>query len=49
MTASTRKGTLDLSSNAITVLERRYLVKDDQGAPAERHRAGRFPIARTSL
>src|SRR2546423_11491512 len=36
MTASTRAGTLDLSPNAITVLERRYLVKDDQGRPAER-------------
>src|SRR5437763_14359812 len=36
MTASTRLGTLDLSPNAITVLERRYLVKDDQGQPAER-------------
>jgi ribonucleoside-diphosphate reductase alpha chain len=35
MTASTRKGTLDLSPNAITVLERRYLVKDDRGAPVE--------------
>src|SRR2546428_10091 len=35
MTASTRKGTLDLSPNAITVLERRYLVKDDQGKPVE--------------
>ena len=36
MTASTRVGTLDLSPNAITVLERRYLVKDEQGRPAER-------------
>jgi len=26
MTASTRRGTLDLSPNAITVLERRYLL-----------------------
>src|SRR5512142_1187526 len=31
-----RKGTLDLSANALTVLERRYLVKDDQGKPVER-------------
>ena len=30
------KGTLDLSHNALTVLERRYLVKDDHGAPAEK-------------
>ena len=36
MTASTRTGTLDLSPNAITVLERRYLIKDDQGRPVER-------------
>ncbi|HZH79799.1 MAG TPA: adenosylcobalamin-dependent ribonucleoside-diphosphate reductase, partial [Gemmatimonadales bacterium] len=36
MTASTRSGTLDLSPNAVTVLERRYLVKDDQGRPVER-------------
>ena len=30
MTASRTKGKLDLSANALTVLERRYLVKDDQ-------------------
>jgi len=36
MTASSRTGTLDLSPNAVTVLERRYLVKDDQGTPVER-------------
>src|SRR2546425_2738028 len=35
MTVSTRKGMLDLTPNAITVLERRYLVKDDHGAPVE--------------
>jgi ribonucleoside-diphosphate reductase alpha chain len=35
MTGSTRRGTLDLSTNAITVLERRYLVKDDRGMPIE--------------
>src|SRR5436309_15669802 len=35
MTASTRKGMPDLTPNAITVLERRYLVKDDHGAPVE--------------
>jgi ribonucleoside-diphosphate reductase alpha chain len=35
MTASTRRGTIDLNPNAITVLERRYLVKDDRGMPIE--------------
>ena len=36
MTTSTPNTPLDLSSNALTVLERRYLVKDDQGQPVER-------------
>src|SRR2546427_12848056 len=36
MSASSRTGTLDLSPNAVTVLERRYLVKNDQGEPVER-------------
>jgi ribonucleoside-diphosphate reductase alpha chain len=35
MTASTPAGKLDLNANALTVLERRYLVKDDHGTPAE--------------
>jgi len=35
MTASTPAGKLDLNANALTVLERRYLVKDDHGQPAE--------------
>src|SRR6184192_880898 len=47
MTASTRVGTLDLSPNAITVLERRYLVKDDQGKPAERPEDLFWRVART--
>jgi ribonucleoside-diphosphate reductase alpha chain len=47
MTASTRLGTLDLSPNAITVLERRYLVKDDQGRPAERPEDLFWRVART--
>src|SRR5881296_1734827 len=47
MTASTRKGTLDLSANAITVLERRYLVKDDQGAPVEQPEDLFWRVART--
>src|SRR5438046_10765826 len=47
MTASTRKGTLDLSPNAITVLERRYLVKDDQGKPVEQPEDLFWRVART--
>ncbi len=47
MTAATRKGTLDLSPNAITVLERRYLVKDDQGAPVEHAEDLFWRVART--
>src|ERR1051326_5127250 len=46
MTAS-RPGTLDLSSNAITVLERRYLVKDDHGRPVERPEDLFWRVART--
>src|SRR6266576_3009762 len=47
MTASGRTGTLDLSPNAVTVLERRYLVKDDQGKPAERPEDLFWRVART--
>ena len=47
MTAFTRKGTLDLSPNAITVLERRYLVKDDQGKPVEQPEDLFWRVART--
>src|SRR5207247_1704053 len=47
MTASSRTGTLDLSPNALTVLERRYLVKDDQGKPAERPEDLFWRVART--
>ncbi|OLC06410.1 MAG: ribonucleoside-diphosphate reductase, adenosylcobalamin-dependent [Gemmatimonadetes bacterium 13_1_40CM_70_11] len=47
MTASTRHGTLDLSANAITVLERRYLVKDETGRPAERPEDLFWRVART--
>src|SRR5881394_600592 len=35
MTDSTHGPKLDLNANALTVLERRYLVKDDHGKPAE--------------
>src|SRR5207244_9640896 len=47
MTASTRVGTLDLSPNAIIVLERRYLMKDDQGRPVERPEDLFWRVART--
>jgi ribonucleoside-diphosphate reductase alpha chain len=47
MTASHRTGRLDLSANAITVLERRYLVKDDRGAPAEQPEDLFWRVART--
>jgi len=47
MTDAIRKGTLDLSANAITVLERRYLVKDDQGAPVEQPEDLFWRVART--
>src|SRR5690242_15366603 len=38
---------LDLSYNAITVLERRYLIKDDAGRPAERADDLFWRVART--
>jgi len=45
MTASEAR--LDLNANALTVLERRYLVKDDQGKPVERPRDLFWRVART--
>src|SRR6185369_5745567 len=45
MTASSRR--LDLNVNALTVLERRYLVKDDQGKPVERPEDLFWRVART--
>ena len=45
MTASPRK--LDLTPNAITVLERRYLVKDEQGRPVESAEDLFWRVART--
>jgi ribonucleoside-diphosphate reductase alpha chain len=45
MTASSRP--LDLNANALTVLERRYLVKDDQGKPVERPEDLFWRVART--
>src|SRR5881296_2127106 len=47
MSASSRTGTLDLSPNAVTVLERRYLVKNDQGKPVERPEDLFWRVART--
>src|SRR2546427_5246710 len=47
MPASSRTGTLDLSPNAVTVLERRYLVKDDQGRPIEGPEDLFWRVART--
>ncbi len=47
MTASRTKGTLDLSANALTVLERRYLIKDDQGKPTEQSADLFWRVART--
>src|SRR5215207_2239036 len=35
MKSSTPRDAVDLSPNAITVLEKRYLVKDDRGKPVE--------------
>ncbi|HEX9704387.1 MAG TPA: vitamin B12-dependent ribonucleotide reductase [Gemmatimonadales bacterium] len=46
MTAS-RKNTLDLSANALTVLERRYLIKDDHGRPRESAEDLFWRVART--
>ncbi len=36
MNTSPSRGAVELSPNAITVLEKRYLLKDEQGKPAER-------------
>ncbi|HET9064678.1 MAG TPA: vitamin B12-dependent ribonucleotide reductase [Gemmatimonadales bacterium] len=36
MEATPSRGAVDLSPNAITVLEKRYLIKDDAGQPAEK-------------
>ncbi len=49
MTASNASGAdrLQLSANALTVLERRYLVKDDAGKPSERAEDLFWRVART--
>ncbi|MGH7584892.1 MAG: adenosylcobalamin-dependent ribonucleoside-diphosphate reductase, partial [Gemmatimonadales bacterium] len=47
MTTSPPRHELDLSPNAITVLEKRYLVKDEAGKPAESPEALFWRVART--
>ncbi|HEX2637345.1 MAG TPA: vitamin B12-dependent ribonucleotide reductase, partial [Gemmatimonadales bacterium] len=47
MTSSTPRDALSLSPNAITVLEKRYLVKDDAGKPAEAPEDLFWRVART--
>ncbi|HEY3220696.1 MAG TPA: vitamin B12-dependent ribonucleotide reductase [Gemmatimonadales bacterium] len=47
MTASEARHRLDLNANALTVLERRYLVKDDHGKPVERPEDLFWRVART--
>ena len=47
MTASEDRHSLDLNANALTVLERRYLVKDDVGKPVERPQDLFWRVART--
>ena len=47
MTTSPPRRELDLSPNAITVLEKRYLVKDEAGKPAESPEALFWRVART--
>src|SRR5260221_3643259 len=44
---SEARHSLDLSANALTVLERRYLVKDDEGKPVERPDDLFWRVART--
>jgi ribonucleoside-diphosphate reductase alpha chain len=47
MTASEARQTVDLTANALTVLARRYLVKDDHGKPVERPEDLFWRVART--
>jgi len=47
MTASEARHSLALNANALTVLERRYLVKDDHGKPVERPEDLFWRVART--
>jgi ribonucleoside-diphosphate reductase alpha chain len=47
MTSSTPRDALSLSPNAITVLEKRYLIKDDAGKPVETAEDLFWRVART--
>jgi ribonucleoside-diphosphate reductase alpha chain len=47
MNSSTPRDALSLSSNAITVLEKRYLIKDDGGKPVETPEDLFWRVART--
>ncbi len=47
MTSSTPRDVLSLSPNAITVLEKRYLIKDDAGQPVETAEDLFWRVART--
>src|SRR5690349_19108510 len=47
MTSSTPRDALSLSPNAITVLEKRYLIKDDTGKPVESPEDLFWRVART--
>src|SRR3989442_338198 len=47
MTASEDRPSLDLNANALTVLERRYLVKDEHGKPVEQPQDLFWRVART--
>jgi len=47
MTSSTPRDVLSLSPNAITVLEKRYLIKDDHGQPIETAEDLFWRVART--
>jgi ribonucleoside-diphosphate reductase alpha chain len=47
MGAATPRGQIELSSNARTVLEKRYLIRDEQGKPAETPEDMFWRVART--